>query len=92
MEVKVLEETKNRFVFELIGEGEAFCNVLKDELWKDKHIKTAGYHIEHPLEGIPKIIVETDGKEKPRTAFLAAITRLKKTNEKFSKEFTKSVK
>ncbi|RMF55701.1 DNA-directed RNA polymerase subunit L [Candidatus Woesearchaeota archaeon] len=92
MEVKVLEETKNKIVFELKGEGEAFCNALKDELWRDKHVKTAGYHIEHPLEGIPKIIVETDGKEKPRAALLASITRLKKTNEKFSKEFTKSVR
>lgn len=92
MEIKVIENKKNRFVFELIGEGHSFCNALKKELWKDKHVKAAGYSIKHPLVGIPKVVVETDGKKSPKAALKDASKALKKKSEDFKKQFTKAVK
>ncbi|MBW2977652.1 DNA-directed RNA polymerase subunit L, partial [Candidatus Woesearchaeota archaeon] len=65
MKVNIVEETKNKIVIELKGETHTFCNALKKELWNDKHVKIAGYNIAHPLVGVPKIVVETDGKEAP---------------------------
>jgi len=56
---------------------------LKEELWNVKHVKVAGYRIDHPLVGIPRLIVETDGQEAPRKALISAAERLKKKTGKF---------
>jgi DNA-directed RNA polymerase subunit L len=91
MEIKVLEDKKKRFVFELIGEDHTVCNALRDELWNDKAIEVSAYNISHPLVGIPKFIVETDGKKAPKKAVNDAITRLKKKNSELLKK-AKSMK
>lgn len=92
MEIKVLEGKKNRLVIEIKGEGHTFCNALKKELWNDSHVKIAAYKIEHPLVGIPKLIVETDGKEMPKKALTEAAKRLGKLADKFKTTFLKEVK
>ncbi len=92
MEIKVIEDKKNKFVFEIDGVGHTFCNILKKELWNDKSVKIATYNIMHPLVSKPKMIIETDGSKNPRKALDDAVKRLKKTNEKFKKEFLKEVK
>jgi DNA-directed RNA polymerase subunit L len=86
MEIKVLDEKKGRIVFEIEGASHTLCNILKKELWNDRHIKTAGYTIRHPLIGKPEFVVETDGEE-PRKVVASTCQRLKKEFEKFSEEF-----
>jgi len=90
MELNILEETKNKLVFELKGEGHTLCAMLKKELWNDEHTKAAGYHIEHPLVGIPRFTVETDGAE-PKKVVIAALKRLDKQLAKL-KDSAKEVK
>lgn len=92
MELNIVEEKKNKIVFESDNLGHTFCNVLKKELWNDKHVKVATYSVSHPLVSKPRMIVETDTNETAKQALLSAVTRLKKTSEKFKKEFTKEVK
>ena len=89
MELKVLNEEKNTLELEIKGEGNSCCNALKAELWNDEHVRIAAYKIEHPLVGVPKLIVETDGKETPRKALTAAVKRLEKQLEKFKTEAKK---
>ncbi|MBI4738949.1 DNA-directed RNA polymerase subunit L [Candidatus Woesearchaeota archaeon] len=48
MELKILEETKTKLVIDMTGEDHTLCNMLKKELWKNKHVKVAGYNIDHP--------------------------------------------
>jgi DNA-directed RNA polymerase subunit L len=83
MEVKVLEETKNKIKLEIEGENHTLVNALRKELWSDSHVKIAGYSIDHPLVGKPVLIVETDGKEDPKKALSSAVERLKKFNSEF---------
>ncbi len=90
MEIKVLEEKKNRMVVSVSGETHTVCNALVKELWNDSHVKSAGYRINHPLAGVPTVMVETDGEE-PRKAVSAAIKRLKKSIDDFKKA-AKSIK
>ncbi len=89
--MKVIEESKGKIIFELDGASHTICNVLKKELWKEKHIKTAGYTIRHPLVGKPEFIVETDGED-PRKVVDSACQRAKKDFEKFGEEVKKEVK
>lgn len=82
MEIKVVEKSKKRFIFDLVGADHTFSNALKKELWNDKSIKVSAYSIAHPLIGIPRFIVETEDKE-PEKALLDAVKRLQKKNEQF---------
>ena len=45
--------------------------------------------IRHPLEGIPTMVVETNGKETARDALLEAAKRMKKTSTGFLRLFEK---
>ena len=84
MEVKIVEEKKNRIVFELPGQGHTLSNALRKELWNDEHVKTATYAIDHPEVGHPKFILETDGAD-PRKVLKAASSRVVKQLEKLDK-------
>ncbi len=77
--------------FEIKGEGNTFCNLLKDELWNDKHVTVAAYNIKHPLIGIPFMIVETDGKN-PKQILESAAERVADKAEKLRKEAKRALK
>ena len=91
MKINVIEDQKNKLVFEIEGVSHGFCNILKEKLLEDSHVKTATYRVEHPLVNVPKMIVETDGAS-PRKTVVDATKRLKKACEKFESEFSKEVK
>ncbi len=88
MEFNVIEETKNRLVFQLKGETHTFCNALKHELQQVKGVTAATYRIDHPLVGVPQFLLETKGIE-PRKALKEASKALKKKAEEFKKEVGK---
>ena len=92
MKINIVEEKKNKFVFEVDGAGHTFINLLKNELWNDQHIKIATYTIKHPTVSSPKMIVETDGDESPRADIASDIGRLKKTSDKFKKEIMEGIR
>jgi len=85
MEFIVIEETKDKLVFELKGETHTFCNALKHELEALKEVTLVSYKIDHPLVGVPKFLVETKGLE-PRKALKTALVALKKKAKDFEKE------
>lgn len=92
MELKILEEKKNKLVIEVKGETHTFCNAMKKELWNDKHIKAAAYTVSHPFAGVPKLMVETDGSETPKKALLDAAKRIEKEFDSFKSEFSKAAR
>lgn len=92
MEINVIEDKKKRFVFELKGEDHTLCNLLREELWNDKSITVSAYNIAHPLVGIPKFIIETDGNKEPKKALLDAVSRIKKKNSVFAEQVKKVIK
>lgn len=92
MEIKILDDKKNKIILEVKGADHTLCNIIKSELWSDKHVKIATYSIRHPQISVPQIIVETDGEESPKNALINAVQKLHKTNEKFKKEFLKEIR
>ena len=92
MNINIVEDKKNKLVFEVDGIGHTFINLLKNEMWNDENVKIATYTIRHPTVSKPKIIVETNGDESPRNAIASAVSRLKKTSEKFKKEVMEGIK
>ena len=92
MEIKILDDKKNKLMIEVKGANHTLCNALKSELWNDKHVKIATYSIRHPQISMPQIIIETDGEVSPKNALINAVQRLHKTNEKFKKEFSAAIR
>ncbi|HLD18729.1 MAG TPA: DNA-directed RNA polymerase subunit L [Candidatus Nanoarchaeia archaeon] len=90
MEAILIEESPKKLIVELQGESHTILNVLKHKLWENEKIKIATYQINHPLIGIPRLIVETDGSIKPRKAVFEAAEKLKKDVDKFKASFEKA--
>ena len=89
MELSIVEETPKRLVFEVKGQGHTLCNGLKSKLWENRHVKVATYTISHPLVGIPKMVVETDGEVKPRKVVGDAAEALRKDVAELKQELKK---
>ena len=89
MEVAILEEKKKRLIVELKGANHGLGHALKKELGNDDSITVASYVVEHPVTGVPKLVVETNNEGNPREALKKAIERLKKTTEQFKVELKK---
>lgn len=89
MELSVIEETPKRFVFEAKGQDHTIFNLIKLKLWTNKHVKVATYNIAHPLVGVPRMIVETDGETKPRKAVSDASEAARKDVAEFKQELKK---
>lgn len=85
MEVQILEEKKDKIVFEIQGQSHTLSNALRKELWNDEHVKVAAYAVEHPLLDIPRFVLETDGAD-PRKTLQAAAKRVQKQLEKIKTE------
>jgi len=84
MEIKILEEKKDKLQLSVKGATPTLANALAKELWNDKHIKGTGFRVLHPLNPIPIITLETDGAD-PRKSVLAAVKRLDKQADDFKK-------
>ena len=88
MEISVIENTKNRLRLEVKGEGHSFCNIIKSELWNQKNVEIAGYHIEHSLVSEPVIVVQTD-KGDTKKVILDAVEDLRKKTKSLREAFKK---
>jgi DNA-directed RNA polymerase subunit L len=91
MEVKTIQDDKNKFVFEIKGVSHGFCNILKEKLLEDDHVKIATYRVDHPLVNVPRFVIETDGAD-PKNTVLNAIKKLKTFVEKVQKDFKDELK
>ena len=80
MEIKIIEQTKNRLKFELLGKTHTLTNILSKELWNDKSVVVAGYTLPHPQVSNAALVVETK-QGSPKKSLMAAISRLKKKNK-----------
>lgn len=91
MELNVLEDKKNKIIFEIKGEDHTFANMLRKELWNDSHVKAAAYNINHPIIGQPQFVLQTDGED-PRKVLKAAAKRIQKQLSKIKDEIKAKAK
>ncbi len=86
MELKIIEDSKSRVIFELIGTDHTLANILKERISMQKGVKICSYNVEHPLISNPKFLIEADNAKK---AVESAIDSLKKDNDEFKKQAEK---
>lgn len=71
-----MRESKEEIEIKL-DENHTLCNLLTDEIRKDKSVVACAYKIEHPLKKEFKIFVKTSGKD-VRKVIKESIERLEK--------------
>ncbi len=91
MEVKAIENSKNRLKLELVGKTHTISNLISKELWNDKDITVAGYTLEHPTASNAVLTVETE-KGDAKKALSSALDRIEKINKEFSTKFKNASK
>lgn len=89
MEVKIVEDSANKLVFEVAGATHTICSALKRELWENSDVKIAGYNIAHPLVGKPVFTVETKKGRDPKKIILSAVKSLSKKIDNLSAKVKK---
>jgi len=75
MEIKIIEEAKEKVVFELVGADHTLANILKERISLEKDVTACAYNVEHPLISNPKFIIES---KSPKKAIESAIATLQK--------------
>ncbi|MFC1775065.1 RpoL/Rpb11 RNA polymerase subunit family protein [Nanoarchaeota archaeon] len=81
MEVKVVENKKNRLVFEAKGDTKVPLEILRSELWDNEHVNAVGVNTEHPLLDKQSFVLETDGTD-PKKVITASAKKLTKVLDK----------
>lgn len=92
MKLEFIENAKNRAILRIEGEDHTFCNPLIKTLQKNANVKVAAYKIDHPLERIPEMIVETKAGTAAIDVLKQAVKELKTQNKNFLTAFKKAVK
>ena len=91
MEIKVLENQKNRLHFEIIGETHTLANLITKELWNEGDVTVSGYNLKHPQTAHVSLLIETTKKD-PKKVLLETLATLKKKSTEFKTQFHKAVK
>src|SRR3989344_3940461 len=91
MEIKVLENEKNRLRFEIVGGSHTLANMITKELWNEGDVTVSGYNLMHPQTQNIVILLETTKKD-PKKVLLETLSSIKKKNTEFKTQFAKAMK
>lgn len=87
MQVKILEDGKNKLKIELVGETHTVPKAIQNALLQDKTVEFAVADIDHPLVSNPVVIVK--GKN-PKLSLKKALKSLKKDFSDIEKAFRRT--
>lgn len=91
MEVKILLNEKNTLEMELGDSDQSLAQLLAEKLNTEKDVDFAGYKVEHPLMGSPKLYVRTK-KSDPAKLVLEKLEEIKKEVTDFKNKFVELAK
>lgn len=92
MQVRILNDTKERLEIEISGEDHTLGNYLRASLLANPKVKHAGYQIVHPLTGGIKVVVQTADGYSPREAFSEALSKMESEASEFKDKLRKALK
>ncbi len=81
MEIKVLEEDKNKIKLEIEGETHTIANILTKYLLENPDIEISMYQVPHPLEERAIVYIVTKNKD-PKKIIKETVDKIIKDLEK----------
>lgn len=91
MEIEVLENTKNRLRFQIVGETYTLANLIAKKLWDEEDVVVSGCNLEHPQISNIELLIETQKKD-PKKVLLDVLNKIKKESNEFKVAFKKIAK
>ena len=91
MEIVVIESTKNRFRFQLVGQTYTLANLIAKKLWEDDDVTISGFNLKHPQISNIELLIETQKKD-AKKVLLDTLAKIKKEGTEFKVAFKKIVK
>jgi DNA-directed RNA polymerase subunit L len=92
VKVRVLKKEGNELKIEIEGGSHGICNLIQKRLLEDERVEFAGYDVPHPLASSPIIYLRMKGKATPEDALIAAVAKVRETNDAFGKELNRIFK
>ncbi|NHJ48955.1 MAG: hypothetical protein FK733_14310 [Asgard group archaeon] len=92
MKVEIVDyDEEKELVFDIIGEGHTFANIIREFLCDTKDVDSAGYFKEHPFTEKVRLIIKAAPKRKLDKAVRTACRDMSKVADDFYKLLEKSV-
>jgi DNA-directed RNA polymerase subunit L len=91
MEIVVLENTKSRLRFQIVGRTHTLANLITKKLWDEEDVVVSGYNLKHPQTANVELLIETTKKD-PKKVLLDTLTKIKKESNEFKAAFKKIAK
>ncbi|MGQ4833321.1 MAG: RpoL/Rpb11 RNA polymerase subunit family protein [Candidatus Asgardarchaeia archaeon] len=91
MKIKIVKENNEEIVMEIQGLTHTLANIISKRLNMYHEVKFAGYTISHPLVPKPVFRVVTDGKLKPREAFIKALKEVIDIYKEFKDKYEEAL-
>lgn len=88
MELKILKDEKDELQIEFAETDEGFLNLIKNAVWQQSGVESAGFRIEHPETSKPVFIIKSKSK-KAKDIWNSALETVSGELEKFGKELKK---
>lgn len=92
MEVKFITKEKNMVEVEVAGFDTSLLNSIVEKLINAKGVEMAAYKVEHPLVGIPTLMVKTKGATDAASLILKTLDEIENETEEFKKKFSGMLK
>ncbi len=90
MDVNIIEDEKNRFVFEFLSHDHTVLLLVKDHLKDNEDVKLLTFSVGHPETGKPFFVLETK-KNNAKKLFLNSLSEIEKSLQKIQKDFEKKL-
>lgn len=91
MAVKFIVKEKNTIELEISGVDISLLTLLVEKLNSTSGVEFAAYKSEHPVVGVPKLIVKTKSAD-AATVTVKALEEIKDETEEFKKKFSSMLK
>ena len=90
--LEIIEKSKERIKFKLIGKRHTLPELLKKQLLENKDVIMASYLLEHPEDPDSIFLIKVNKGKDAKTILLKAIEELKTEFKDFETQATKSLK
>lgn len=90
MKPRTIENTKFEMIFEIVGEGHSFPNLLRKTLLEEPAVEFAGYNIDHPLLASPVVTLRTQRRQ-ANVVLREALEKMLARTEEFRKKFNQAM-
>ncbi len=91
MEIKVLRQTRDELVLEIMGEDDTLGNLISKEAMKHPKVLYSTYRIPHPLQNKLELTIKLKEGADPGEVLVEIVENIRKILNEFRREVSKKL-